>query len=228
MVRVGRIELPFQPWQGRVLPLNYTRVADHSESFRAFMLQNSPNDIGHYSQSSSAQPEIYLISLPLLIRNIIPKTQDFAIPIYWWYKEVGSSSYFNHLIIEAMVKDINGDRWIPGKGEVAIMPLSGVPSLSFSGILSYFKGKEWTKEGWTPASGKKLLETWISLFGKSVTADCPVIAFDSKKKLLLAKRVQDRVIIEEISEIPKGAWILFFKKTLPLSLQGVIRTTSRV
>ena len=28
MVRVGRIELPFHPWQGRVLPLNYTRSID--------------------------------------------------------------------------------------------------------------------------------------------------------------------------------------------------------
>lgn len=26
MVRVARIELAFQPWEGRVIPLNYTRV----------------------------------------------------------------------------------------------------------------------------------------------------------------------------------------------------------
>ena len=27
-VRIGRIELPFHPWQGRVLPLNYTRLVE--------------------------------------------------------------------------------------------------------------------------------------------------------------------------------------------------------
>ncbi len=25
-VRVGRIELPSRPWQGRILPLNHTRI----------------------------------------------------------------------------------------------------------------------------------------------------------------------------------------------------------
>ena len=35
VVRVGRIELPSQPWQGRVLPLNYTRVPEHVPAFGA-------------------------------------------------------------------------------------------------------------------------------------------------------------------------------------------------
>ena len=29
-MRVGRIELPSNPWQGLILPLNYTRVENHS------------------------------------------------------------------------------------------------------------------------------------------------------------------------------------------------------
>ena len=56
-MRVGRIELPSRPWQGRILPLNHTRSARHG-SMSPACFTSAP------TRTASTRIDLYRISTP--------------------------------------------------------------------------------------------------------------------------------------------------------------------